>query len=142
MRRWIAVLAVAVTVAVAVTACSNDPGSDMTPSAVSRLDVVVADVRSSVEAGDDEAARAHLTSLRMTVADLLVSNAITADRALVINQAIERVEHELAARAVAATTTSVAPTSTTRPAPTTTTSTTSTTEARRGNGKDKDDDDD
>jgi hypothetical protein len=140
MRRWFAML----TVAVAVTACSNDPGSDMTPSAVSRLDVVVADVRSSVEAGDDEAARAHLTSLRMTVADLLVSSAITADRALVINQAIERVERELAARAVAATTTSVAPTSTTRLAPattTSTTSTTSTTEARRGNGKDKNDDD-
>jgi hypothetical protein len=140
MRRLFAML----TVAVAVTACSNDPGSDMTPSAVSRLDVVVADVRSSVEAGDDEAARAHLTSLRMTVADLLVSSAITADRALVINQAIERVERELAARAVAATTTSVAPTSTTRLAPattTSTTSTTSTTEARRGNGKDKNDDD-
>jgi hypothetical protein len=130
VRRWLAVLAFAAVL----TACGDDGGADMSPSAVSRLDAAVTDVRTAVEADDLDGARAQLTSLRTTVAALAVSNAITADRALAINEAITRVEAEIAARATPVT---AAPTSTTRVATTSTT----TTAAPNGNDKKRDRDD-
>ena len=126
----------------------------MSPAAESRLDAEVADIRTSIESGDDAAAGAALTSLRTTVVELVGTNLITADRALRINRAIERLDAELAARSPATTTTV---TTTTAPPPSTTAATVSTTSSTTSSTststtapelppgqkkKDKDDDDD
>jgi hypothetical protein len=125
------------------TACGDD-APDMSTDAATRLQTEVAAIRDAIDSGDDAAATAQLASLRTTVVELVGTNGITPDRAIVINAAIARLEGELAGRA-ATTTTSGAPTTTASAVPvvtvpsttttSTTTSTTTTAPASEGKGK-------
>jgi hypothetical protein len=87
-----------------VAACGDDAGRDMSPTAVSRLDAAVREVRVAIEADDVAAATAQLTSLRTTVVELTGTGAITPDRALAINNAITQLEAQLAATMATTTT--------------------------------------
>jgi hypothetical protein len=102
--------------------CGDDTGADMTPEAATELDTEVQAVRERIAAGDLLGAHAQLDALRTTVVELTTTGAITDDRAVDINGAIEALQQELVALAQSTTTT--APPTTL--APTTSTSTTTT----------------
>jgi hypothetical protein len=141
VRRAVVVLVLAASVLVA---CGGDDQPDLTPVAETQLHDEVAAIRASIEAGDDATALAQLTQLRMSVAALVTSNYVTADRALSINDAIAGLEQQLAARAtsttaVSTTVTTAATVAVTSTVPPTTAPPTTTSEPGPKKGKDKKD---
>jgi hypothetical protein len=136
---------VAACAVVSLVACGADT-AEISPSAATELDTVVAEVREAVDAGDVERARELLSALRTTVVELTTTGGVTSDRALEINQAIAALDEQLGqvtTTTEAPATTTEAPTTTRAPATTTTVSTTTTDAPERpGKGKGRDDEDD
>jgi hypothetical protein len=145
-RRILVVIAALLLVAVPAS-CADDQ-DDMTGPASIELATAVQTVRDRIEADDLFGAAGALGELRTTVANLVSTGAITADRGERILTSIDGLEGELVASLQASTTTT---TSTTVPpttvppstaAPTTTSTTTQPGESPGNKKNDKDDKDD
>jgi hypothetical protein len=141
-----AVVALALAASAFFLSCGDDPGADMTPEAAAELDTEVQAVRTRIAAGDLLGAHAQLDALRTTVVELTTTGAITDDRAVDINGAIEALQQELVALAQSTTTTAppttVAPTTTSTSTTTTSTTTTEVPKKDPPGKRDKSDDDD